>query len=225
MGKIPKKPWYKTAWKRDLIAIGVTLIVGIPTYILLFKPQKVVIDKPTNDLKIEPKPNDLKIEPKPVEPLIETVPSSKTTSLRKLKPLETGKHLNEIPDNIYGFVHAVAFSRKMPENKEFITLSNERQIESYFEVQKFNNEYYLVGFIGDESYANIGKVNKYNTLELTLFALPWENFKNIVAIPFNAIINIKYREINIGIRHSVSVLDVVTNNIITNIQGHDLNIK
>ena len=216
MSKIPKKPWYKTGWKLELIAIIVALIVAIPAYILLFKPQKVIIDKTTNDIQIEQKP---------LEHLIKTEPSPKAASLRKLKPLETGKHLNEIPDNIYGFVHAVAFFWKMSENEKIITLSNEREIKDRFEVQKFNNEYYLVGFIGDESYANIGKVNKSNTLELTLFALPWENFKNIVAIPFNSIINIKSRAINIGSGHSAQVLDVVTSNIITNIQGHDLNIE
>lgn len=196
-----------------------TLVFGIVSIVQLFKPQKVIIDKSTNNIKIEPKS---------VDHLTGAEPSStKIVSLKKLKPLETGKHLNELPDNIYGFVHAWALSwdLKMPKNEQRMILSNERQTDYFFEVQKFNNRFYLVGFIGDESYANIGKVNKSNVLELTLFALPRENFKNLVAIPFESISKIDDRDINIGTGRSARVFDIVTNNIISDIQGHDLNIK
>jgi len=57
MKKITKKPFYKTGWKLALIAIVVAVIFGMPAYILLFKPQKVIIDKPTNVRKDNIKDN------------------------------------------------------------------------------------------------------------------------------------------------------------------------
>jgi hypothetical protein len=39
MKRSNKKPWYKIQWKQGLVVILLMIFFGIPTYILLFKPQ------------------------------------------------------------------------------------------------------------------------------------------------------------------------------------------
>ena len=203
--------WYKTPWKLAIIAIVVAIIFGIPAYVLLFKPPKITIIKSLDGSKTE---ENL------VNRFDETNFSPETELLRKLKPLETDKYLSEMPDNIYGFGFGSAICYELQDKKDFVKLSNIRETSAHFEIQKINNENYLVGFIGDESYANIGKLDKSNKLELMLFPLPWENFKNIVSIPFDSISKIEFRLINTEKNKKIGVLDIKANKIITNVQGH-----
>lgn len=49
-----KEKWYKKPWILTIIAIAVAIIFGIPAYILLFNPQKVVIIKPSSNEHLLP---------------------------------------------------------------------------------------------------------------------------------------------------------------------------
>ncbi|MFH0764249.1 MAG: hypothetical protein V1927_04535 [Candidatus Omnitrophota bacterium] len=141
--------------------------------------------------------------------------------LRKLKPLETGKDVSELPSGIYGFsvARAIVYGARYPGDK-YLTLSN-KKYGSFFEIQKVKNECFVIGYIGDEAYANIGKVKTANSVELTLSPSPWGSIKNVVSIPLKAILKIEDRVIDIDEDKNTTVLDMVTTTILTNVYEHE----
>lgn len=158
----------------------------------------------TGTLQIIPSPN--------VEELKNIQPVTTFTILRALEPLETGKDVNKLPDNVYGFADGIYTAAYIESPKSFsLTLSNSNY--ENFEIQKINSTNFLVGFVGDESFSKIGETNKSNPVSLTLFPKPWENMNHLIAIRFDSISDIAYRRIDLEDNKSMGILDLTTNQI------------
>lgn len=70
------------------------------------------------------------------------------------------------------------------------------------------NRCFLVGFISDESFAQIGTIDKSKGLEVIVFSFPFKHFKNATSIPVNSISKIKWRELDFDKDTSIRVLDI-----------------
>ncbi len=144
-----------------------------------------------------------------------------SSSLRALEPLETGKKIEELPNNVYffGIPGAIAYAIKNPKNN-FLQAENKRLENFSFEIQKIDNRYYLVGFIGDEAYSNIGSLNSGKNIYTILFPNQWQEIKHPVAVPFDVINTIDYRTINIDENTDIRVFDIEFSNIKENPEVH-----
>ncbi|MFA6146002.1 MAG: hypothetical protein WC697_01560 [Patescibacteria group bacterium] len=129
--------------------------------------------------------------------------------LRPLESLETGKKIGELPSGVYFFGSplGIKFEIEDPEN-DFLQATNKYSNNYSFELQKIDSRYYLVGFIGDEAYSNIGSVNSEKSLNTILFPNLWGGAIHPIAIPFDAIYTINYRTINVDEKTDIQVFDV-----------------
>lgn len=135
-----------------------------------------------------------------------TIPNS---NLRPLQPLETGKGISFLPNNTYFYSSAFSIAYQL-ENMEIDFMNGENEyLQNYsFEIQKNNGRYYVIGFISDEAYSNVGSVSSSNSLFTVLFPESWGGAKNPVAIPFDKVYTAKERTINLDASQNVRVLDI-----------------
>ncbi|OGD84117.1 hypothetical protein A2572_03255 [Candidatus Collierbacteria bacterium RIFOXYD1_FULL_40_9] len=141
------------------------------------------------------------------------------TTVRTLEPLETGKNIDRLPDNMYGFEDSIDIAAyiKYPNNFP-LKLSNSNY--KNFEIQKINNVIYLLGFIGDESFSKIGEISNSKPIDLVLFPASWGSMKHLIAIPFDSISNIEHRRVDLDYNNSIGILDLSTNKIFTGVTAH-----
>ena len=136
---------------------------------------------------------------------VSTVPDT----LRPLDPLETGKFIDELPDGVYFFGSAFSIIFQLEDmNRPFLKASNQR-LEGYsFEIQKINKRYYLVGYISDEIYAQLGSLSPQKSLYGMLFPISWGGATHPVAIPFDQIYTIRERNIDLDASTSINIADI-----------------
>ncbi len=196
--------------------IYAVLLIVIVTVLSLFGylPTKWTIKLPFLEAEFLrqnlPNGSQAVLTPTTIARSLDSVPSTITSAnLRVLEPLETGKNIDKLPDNTYGFADVIDTAAYIKNPKIFsLTLSN----SSYknFEIQKINSTNFLVGFVGNESFSKIGETNESRPINLTLFPSPWENMSYLVAIPFDSISDIAYRRIDLQDNLSVGALDLTT---------------
>lgn len=129
--------------------------------------------------------------------------------LRALEPLETGKKIGDLPNGVYFFASPllIVYEIEDPKN-DFLEATNKRFSNHSFEIQKIENRYYLIGFISDEAYSNIGSINSQNSIVTILFPNRWEGAAHPVAIPFDAINTIKDRSIDLDEKTKADIFDI-----------------
>jgi hypothetical protein len=142
-----------------------------------------------------------------------SAPKTSTTiqkDLRPLQPLETGKGLNDLPNGVYFFAGPSAIVYQIQDPKATLIQASNKLLTNYsFEMQKDVNQNYVVGFISDESYANISTTSSNHSTPVILFPNRWASATHVVAIPFGGISTIKTRDINADQKTNISVLDIV----------------
>ncbi len=134
-----------------------------------------------------------------------------TASVRKLEPLETGKYIEKLPDGIYGYVSGGRIESELKyagAYSEFMNLSSHKSENYTFEVQKRNGSYFIIGFVGDETFSRIGEANEEKSINITLSPQSWDLAKHAVEIPFNAIESIETREIDTNQEQTIYVMDL-----------------
>lgn len=129
--------------------------------------------------------------------------------LRGLESLETGKPMNELPDGVYFFqIPAAIVSQLDDMSYPFLLVRNKRLGNYSFEIQKYDKRYYLVGFVSDEVYAQLGSVSSQKPLYEVLYPVNWGGASHPIAIPFDQIVTIRERDIDLDASTEMSVLDI-----------------
>jgi len=214
LGNMIKKYW---------LGLVILLLVIISLLLIGYRPEKWTVKLPflegefvrQNNLS-----NKLQITPSPVVEIQNNItPATIFSNLRSLEPLETGKNIDKLPDNIYGFADGLLIAYDI-KNQKIFSLSLRSNSYDYFEIQKTNGDNLLIGFVSEENYSKIGEINTENPITLTLFPIPWNNMNRLVAISFNSISEISYRRIDLDSDKSLSVLDLKTNRILTGNISH-----
>lgn len=134
-----------------------------------------------------------------------------TAGLRKINEIETGKSLNVLPPNIYGYAHAASVDNVLnSSDRGELELTNRQKSNWYFEIRK-TSEVFLVGYISQDALSRVGKDA---VIEVTVFAQPYKEFKNRVSVPFLGITQSSARTIDIGIMNDIRILEIKTKEII-----------
>lgn len=113
----------------------------------------------------------------------------KQTSLLEVSYLETGKSISSLRDDTYCFAYGYSIQEWFKNESSCSSCSSclDNNNRFMFEIQKINDECFLVGYAGEESCANIDKEN-----EITISALPIGVFQKIVTIPIVRIEKLQY---------------------------------
>lgn len=208
------KKWYQVRAMQTTIVGGViTGIFLIISTLLSRTPSnyKKIDNTIKHNNKISEKVDDRKNNTDTLE--LSNNNLSPDTKLRKLDPLETGKRLDELPNGIYAYIDGINVQYVSP--RAAIRASSRGGLPTSFEIQKQNNEIFLIGYIGEESCARIGQIEKLKGLECTLFPRPWKNIQNKVSVPLDSISKVDGRLIDVDDPHSsmIYVLDLFTKKI------------
>ena len=222
-----EKKWYQKTNIQASIIAGVFVLLAALVPVFKNNPGSVKGD----DNKVMSNVNTGDYSPpiqtgnnSPINLTIQKTEYIKDKALRKLMPLETGKDVSRLPNGVYGYAipYAIAYKIKYPE-MEILKLSNKKQTPDYFEVQKVNDQCFVIGYIGDESFSNIINASPPNSEKISLFPVKWGSMKNIVSISFNSILKVDAREIDIDEMKEISILDIVTTSVITDVYKHNKN--
>jgi len=129
--------------------------------------------------------------------------------LRPLEPLETGKKIGELPNNVYffGSPNGVVYEIE-DSNNDFLSVTSKRLNNFSFEMQKIDSRYYLVGFVSDEMYSRIGSVNSENSLYAVIFPNKWGGASHPIAIPFDTVYSAQDRTINLDSNTEIRAIDI-----------------
>ena len=124
------------------------------------------------------------------------------SALRRLEPLETGKSPDRLPDEVYFFLTApeIKFLTTKPYQPNRAKAENVGSFGSDFEIQKFGGELYLIGYISDEAFAEVGD-KKFSSESHAVAPIAWTGGQKAVAIPFRSIKNFSSRYINIVVNN------------------------
>src|SRR3989338_706116 len=131
-------------------------------------------------------------------------------SVRRLEPLETGKYIGDLPNDIYGFAHVENVAYEITTAKphwKSLKLFNQRD-EHYFELQKHDNNHYLIGFIGADTFSRIGEITGSSSVAITLSPYKWGTEVKAVEILLNKIESAESRPINVNQEEIMYVLDL-----------------
>jgi hypothetical protein len=136
------------------------------------------------------------------------------TSLESLLPIKV------LPQNIYGYSLANPIVQAIRNNRlNFIDLNYHRKPMWCFEVQRFNDRCFLIGYISENSFIEIINAKKNEWPMFTLLPIPWEYLRHIVAVPLDEIIEISER--CVSDRHKeIMVLDIKARQIPTTARPH-----
>lgn len=157
-----------------------------------------------------------------VSAAVNTTTDTQNYAVRKLEPLETGKQISELPNSVYFFGSSFGLEKEIKDQKrDWINVSGARSSSS-FEVQKVEGRYYLIGFIGDESFSQIGSLSTEKPIYTVIFPSPWGNIKKVIGIPFDSIYSIRERQLDIDQSKIISAFDIGFREAITNISAHEL---
>lgn len=140
-------------------------------------------------------------------------------NLRPLQPLETGKKISQIPNDVYFFGHPSWIETEIKDNENDWLEVSSKDTSYNFEMQKIDNRYYLLGYISDEAQSKIGTISD-DSIYTQLFPNKWGGASSLISIPFDAIYTIKAREINLDELKSVSIFDIGFKEVIENPKVH-----
>lgn len=146
--------------------------------------------------------------------------NSNVGKLRSLDPLETGKKISELPNGVYFFAGRVLIQYEIKNVGSDIVTASGYPSDYKFELQKSNNRYYLVGFVSDETYSKQASASSEHPLTAILYPISWGGSTKTIAIPFDAITSINYRDIEIDAKTTLSVFDVGFTEAIANPEVH-----
>lgn len=200
---VKSTPWYRNPDMivKILAGIVVPIIVGF-----LAKTQKPVTQVSTPNQAVN---NQFNLNQK----------NPKLGNLRGLQPLETGKKIGVLPNGVYFYANSLAIEHEVKDTEQDWLEASSKDESYKFELQKFNNRYYIVGFISDEAQAKIGSITK-EAIYTQLFPNSWGGAGNLVSIPFDSIYTIKAREINLDTSKSVFIFDIGFKDIIEKPEFH-----
>jgi hypothetical protein len=160
--------------------------------------------------------------------IITATPSLKTpidkinlVNLRSLEPLETGKKIGELPNNVYFYASPLKVVYEIEDSKiDFLDATNKRINNYSFEIQKIDNRYYLIGFVSDETYSKIGTVNSDNSLSTIIFPNKWGGASSPIAIPFDSVYTANDRDIELDSETTIHAIDIDFKEVIDQPQTH-----
>lgn len=151
-----------------------------------------------------------------------TVSQATPNQIRALEPLETGKKISELPNGVYFFGLPLSIKYEIEDPKDdFLEVTTTRLSWYSFEIQKINNRYYLIGYVSDEIYSKIGSVNSSNHLSTTIYPKSWGDAKHVISIPFDSVIMIKDRTIDLDSQTKMGVIDIEFKEVIDNPIVHE----
>ncbi len=140
--------------------------------------------------------------------------TAETVKLRALQPLETGKHISDLPNGVYFLASALEIKYEIEDaKKDFIEASRFGVYGYDFEIQKVGDRYYLIGFVNDETYSKLASISRGNREWMLFFPNQWGDYKNVAAVPFDKIVSLKDRGIDIDARTQFKVLDVLADHV------------
>jgi len=126
-------------------------------------------------------------------------------NLRLINEIETGKSIKDLPPGIYGYDHASCVDSALKGNGK-MDLTNLQKTNWYFEIRKTANDNFLVGYISKDA---LSKIGRGKSADLNIFAKPWNEFKNKIAVPFSAVTNSSARTIDTH-GGDIRILEIVT---------------
>lgn len=143
--------------------------------------------------------------------------------LKLISNLQSGKRIVDLPNQIWGYSSPIEVVFETRNKNGLLTLTAEASPDYRFEVQKIEDESYLVGFISEENYSNLGSINTEKTITMMVFPNLWSLFNHKVSIPFKSIIMANYREIpkDGTLGGNVYVLDITTTSVSASVYRHE----
>lgn len=140
--------------------------------------------------------------------------------MRLVTRLESLLPLLILPQNTYGYTLANPVVQAIRNNRlNFINLNYKRKPVWCFEIQKFNNRYFIIGYISENSFIEVINAKKDDWPMFTLLPIPWEYLRHIVAVPLDEIIEISERCVS-DHNKEIMVLDIKTKQIPTTARPH-----
>lgn len=150
----------------------------------------------------------------------DTLSGGKLGFVRALESLETGKKISELPNGVYFFSTPVGIEYEIENiGVDFIKASGFSNGYK-FEIQKFKNRYYLIGFVSDETRSNLSSANSAKPLSAILYPNSWGGATHAIAIPFDMINAIDYRDIEQDAKTKITVFDIEFKEVIDNPEIH-----
>jgi hypothetical protein len=149
-----------------------------------------------------------------------TYQSSKE-QFRSLKREETGKTMLETASGTYFYVNPVAIEYYSSLNGD-VTGSAQELSDFYFEIQKSESDYILIGFINSTDFSKISLIQGA-TSTLTIYPNPYHDFTEPIGIPLlSTRPNIRYRKLDSDDqRRSIHVLDIsMKGKVFTDVTSH-----
>lgn len=139
--------------------------------------------------------------------------------LRALAPLETGKKIGDLPNGVYFFASPLSIQYEVENSNQDFLEASSKDNYYYFEIQKSENRYYLIGFISDEAHSKIGSITK-EPIYTQLFPNSWGVGGKAVAIPFDSVYTIRKRTVDLDETKSVDIFDIGFKQVIENPDLH-----
>jgi hypothetical protein len=133
--------------------------------------------------------------------------TQETDLLRALEPLETGKLLQELPNNTYFYANIPSIQAEISHILENYIRATNKDEDYYFELQKVNDTYYLIGFVSKETYSNVLSP-KSTSYSFILYPKYDEDYSKVIAIPFDSITQINDRTLNIDKNLDIYIFDI-----------------
>ncbi|NQU77477.1 hypothetical protein HQ544_02155 [Candidatus Falkowbacteria bacterium] len=130
--------------------------------------------------------------------------------LRRIESLEVGKRVSDLPNGIYFFQDGIDISFAVPINDLNEIKAKGVRRTGYFEIQKYNDQIYVIGFINTENYSKIGAASSDNPLNIVLFPIQHNEYTKSVSIPLRDIEEINHRYLDL---EGLDILDVKTTKI------------
>lgn len=145
---------------------------------------------------LRPDPNDTIKEDRKIsdESLAQTSTNTSIT-VRPLEPLETDKDIGKLPNGIFGYAYAFLIESQA-KNNVGLKLSREPS-KNRFEVQKIKDEIFILGYVDEVSFSEIGELNGSEAKDIILFPTNWKGNKHPAVIPINSIKDISTRDIEV----------------------------
>lgn len=220
--RMPTK-WYQSRQIQAAIISGVFIIIlGFLTTPLWLKNSKSVKSedgvemKPEDRAHIQTKSSapitlkivfDLKVEK--ADSVIGSL--RRAFALRELKPLESGKSINETPSGTFFYLHVIYLDR----GEDFVAdvlsrggISRNREGINYFEIFKVaEDQIFIVGFTSSERASSISRLNGLSKKEIILSPLIWNGVNCLSLVPIDRILAGRVREISTDDNEAFFILD------------------
>lgn len=214
--------WYKNPFVTTVL-LAVAVIVLLMASYRGIKTQGTVATSPavtkTAAKKAVPSARIPSSEAPAVLHKVEGTPLKETKSfqIRRLTEEEEGQHPSEIGDNLYGFASGAMIVHEVRYKTGKLVLSERRQGNA-FEIQKIKNQYFLIGFVPNESPVLPQKGGAQESFSLKILSRKSEDAPTPVAIPFSSITEVRPVIILPGYYQGIEIL---TSRLIWDTLPHD----